>query len=425
MRVFLGLSEVAGYYSGLKKGFDEIGVEANFVTLRDHRFKYHANETSNLLIKAIKRVNRYAPEDGRLKALSRKLLFKLLLVPLFIWALFKHDVFIFGQMSTFHNFMELPIIKFFGKKVIHVFHGGDTRPPYICGSFVLTFKDWSIERWIEYTRQRKEALKKIERYSDALVADLAFAQLAERPCVSYFRLGIPLVPNGIDSIKASEERGVPRIIHCPSDSALKGTARIREAIANLQAKGYQLEYVEITNQPNRVVLEEIAKSDFAIDQLYSDTPMASLPTEAALLGKPTIVGGYEAERIKQALGIEADPPSLFCQPEEIEKAIETLLRDVEFRRELGRRARSHVEENWTPRQVAERYLRLISGDIPQGWMFDPNLTRHVHGCGLSEEKAKEMIRNMVEHGGRASLQLSDKPELEARLVEFAYSSTER
>ncbi len=35
-----------------------------------------------------------------------------------------------------------------------------------------------------------------------------------------------------------------------------------------------------------------------------------------------------------------------------------------------------------------------------------------------------MIRDIIEGGGREALQLSDKPELEALFVEFAYSSTE-
>jgi glycosyltransferase involved in cell wall biosynthesis len=423
MRIFIGLNEIAGYYSGLKKGFDEINVKASFVTVKDHRFKYHANETSNFLIKIIKRANKRTSTatPSRLQRLWRALLNKLLLFPLFIWALLKHDVFIFGQMSTFYNYKELPILKFFGKKIIHVFHGGDTRPPYICGSFVLTFNDWTIEKWIEYTRQRKNAIKKIERYADVLIGDLAFAQLAEKPFISYLCVGIPLAPHEIQFKADANDRHVTRIIHCPSDLAVKGTDRIRQAIVNLQTNGYQIEFVEISGKPNQVVLEEILKSDFVIDQLYSDTPMASVATEAAFLGKPAIVGSYAPEMITQALGAQATPPSLFCHPDDIEKAIKVLICDKEFRMDLGQRAKQYVEENWISRKVAERYLQIIAGEVPQGWIFDPRTSRHVHGCGLSEEKAKEMVRNIIEQGGREALQLSDKPELEAIFVEFANS----
>lgn len=423
MRIFIGLNEIAGYYSGLKKGFDEIGVESNFVTIRNHHFKYHANEASNLLIRALKRLNRSNPtlKSTRAKRIRHSLVSKLLLFPLFIWALWKHDVFIFGQMSTFFNYKELPILKLFGKKIIHVFHGGDSRPPYICGSFVLTYSEWNIEQWIHYTRQRKEAIKTIERYSDALLGLLTFAQLAEKPFVSVLRVGLPIVPNKIRFGMNSAERSVTRIIHCPSDPQFKGTDRIRQVVANLKAKGYQLEFVEIINQPNQTALEEIAKSDFVIDQMYSDSPMASVATEAAFLGKPAVMSGYAPEIIIQTLGSEEMSPSIFCHPDEIEKTIESLIVDKNLRMELGRRAKTFVEQNWAPSKVAERYLRIINDDVPQSWIFDPGTCRHVHGCGLSEEKAKEMVRNMIEGGGREALQLSDKPELEAMFIEFAYS----
>lgn len=424
MRIFIGLNEISGYYSGLKRGLDECAVKTTFVTTVDHPFKYSGAETSNRLIRSMKRAGEKSaatPTSMLPLKIWRAVLFRALFLAFFIWALWKHDVFIFGQMSTFYNHRELPILKLFGKKIIHVCHGGDTRPPYICGAFVLANEEWPVEKWIEFTRQRKKKIKTIERYADTLIGDLAFAQLAEKPFISYLCIGIPLAPNEFQGRVDSSDRSVPRIIHCPSDLGVKGTDRIRQAIVNLQTKGYQIEFVEITGKPNQVVLEEILKSDFVIDQLYSDTPMASLAAEAAFLGKPAIVGSYAPVMIKQSLGVQATPPSLFCHPDYIEKAIEVLVRDKEFRMELGKRAKQYVEENWVARKVAERYLQIIAGEVPQNWIFDPRMSRHVHGCGLSEEKAKEMVRNIVERGGREALQLSDKPELEAMFVEFAYS----
>ena len=427
----MGLIEIGGYYSSLKRGFDEIGVESSLVTIVDHPFKYGGVETSNRLIRWMKRAGAKSaatPTSMLPLKLWRAFLFRLLFFAFFIWALLKHDAFIFGQMSSFYNHRELPILKLFGKKIVHVCHGGDTRPPYVCGAFVSAHEDWSIEKWIEFTRQRKKTIKTIERYADVFISDLPFAQLAEKPCASFIRVGIPLRPNNIplrtDVADHPAAAAVPRIIHCPSDLFVKGTDRIRAAINSLQAKGYQLEYVEISGQPNQVVLEEITKSDFVIDQLYSDSPMAGLPTEAAFLGKPSVVGSYAPDMIRDALGSEATPPSLFCHVDEIEKAIETLLLDKEFRVELGERARCYVENNWTPAKVAERFLRIIEGTAPDSWFFDPRACRHVHGGGLPEERARQMIRNIIEGGGREALQLSDKPELEALFVEFAYSSTE-
>ncbi len=134
----MGLNEISGYYSSLKRGFDECAVKATFVTTVDHPFKYGAAETSNFLIRWMKRAGEKSaatPTSMLPLKVWRAFLFRLLFLAFFIWALWKHDVFIFGQMSSFYNHKELPILKLFGKKVIHVCHGGDTRPPYICGAF--------------------------------------------------------------------------------------------------------------------------------------------------------------------------------------------------------------------------------------------------------------------------------------------------
>ncbi len=102
----MGLIEIAGYYSGLKRGFDEIGVESSLITIVDHPFKYGDIETSNLLIRWMKRAGAKSAATPTSKLplkLWRAFLFRLLFFAFFIWALLKHDAFIFGQMSSFYN----------------------------------------------------------------------------------------------------------------------------------------------------------------------------------------------------------------------------------------------------------------------------------------------------------------------------------
>ena len=38
--------------------------------------------------------------------------------------------------------------------------------------------------------------------------------------------------------------------------------------------------------------------------------------------------------------------------------------DVDYRQELGRRARRFYEDNWRLTDVAKKYVRLIQGDFP-------------------------------------------------------------
>jgi len=56
-------------------------------------------------------------------------------------------------------------------------------------------------------------------------------------------------------------------------------------------------------------------------------------------------------------------------------------------------------------------------------LYDPKDIRYLHGWGLSEERAKYLVRAVIETGGKEALLLSDKPELEQLFLEFAYPRT--
>jgi hypothetical protein len=57
------------------------------------------------------------------------------------------------------------------------------------------------------------------------------------------------------------------------------------------------------------------------------------------------------------------------------------------------------------------YLRLIKGDVPQDWFYDPYQIRCLHGCRLLEEKAKRIIGIFIAVAGRRAFYLEDKHDL--------------
>jgi hypothetical protein len=131
------------------------------------------------------------------------------------------------------------------------------------------------------------------------------------------------------------------------------------------------------------------------------------------------VGGYAGDELRRWIDEDSRPPVLYCRPEEIESAVEKLVADADYRRDLGRRAAAHVRRRCAPRYPAECYLRIIRGDVPDTWWCDPAKIRYVHGVGLPEDRAREMVRGVIRLAGAGGLQLSDKPELERMFVDFA------
>ncbi len=445
MRVFLGLTEVSGFYTNLKKGFDAIGVTAELVTLSRHRFNYddmHHSVWVRMAQGAVARRvrNRNAAFPVQLFWSSWAGITRAILLT---WALMRFDVFVFCCATSFFRFRELPLLKLLGKKVIYNFHGTDSRCGFMDGfaedmflpgtmregtGYIGPLRDsdsdevkiHKVAAYAAITALRKRNVNYIDRYADVIINSPSHGQHHTRPFVQRLIIGMPYMPDPeLTSKKYSEvEGGVVMILHSPSYPEGKGSPAIRLAVASLQAKGHKIRFVEITDRPNREVLELIAQCDFVIDQLYSDMAMVGFATEAAFFGKPAIVGGYYTDQQAYDISSEWIPPTLFCRPEEIETAIEKMVVDAHFRKELGIRAQRFVEDRWIATRCAERMLALIKGDYPKEWLYDPSNCRYIFGMGLSKENLQRIMRGMHKTFGMDGFLLSDKPEMEKLITHF-------
>jgi hypothetical protein len=422
-RVFIGLSEIAGYYHGLRQGFRELGVPVTYACLEDHPFKYDNSDNILPIVTAIRHARSARKRPGPLKL--RKLLAsgyeKILRRRLLHWAAERHDVFIFGYRRTFSKtFADLAWLRRRGKKVVCIFHGSDSRPPYLDGSLLRTESNISVEACTRLSHQQALEVHAIEANADLVVVNPYSAHFHRKNFVSFFALGVPCLfgsqPDAPSSV--GSHSGV-RVLHCPSHPESKGTAIIRTLMSELKTRGLPVEYSEILNQPNSVVQEALRQCDFVVDQLYSDTPMAGLAAEAAAWGKPTVVGSYAANLFASDIPPEFLPPSAACHPEELAATVERLVKNPAYRRELGKCAQEFIMHQWNHRSVAGRLCQLIERDPPATWTSDPQEVRYLHGYGMSEERVRRQIHLMVEQGGVASLHLEDKPNLEKLMVSFA------
>jgi hypothetical protein len=343
------------------------------------------------------------------------------------WVILAHAVsrfdaflFLFGQTMT-NSAVELWLLRRLGRKIVFIYSGSDARPPYIDGGWFAGEADGprpdagSVAALASRCRRR---IRRQESFAHYTVNSPATAHFHARRYINWFSMGIPKasparVPTGTPSGETV------RILHAPSNPLVKGSARITGIIEAIRAKGLPVELVTVQGMPNERVLDELARCDFIVDQMYSDTPMAAFATEAALFGKPAVVGGYFAADMGRCLRPEDTPPSLFVEPDALETAVERMVRDAGLRRELGAEARRFVTARWTPLEVAQRYLRLLRDDVPPDWWCDPADVRYVDGCGLPRERVRRLVDLLVTRTGVQALQVSDKPALEAAFRSLA------
>lgn len=420
-RIFIGLIEVAGYCTNLKKGFDELGINTTYINLYGHPFGYEYVKHENIIIRATEYVGKRcasAPSNPIFLKLFWFFLFQIIKIPLFIFCLFKFDVFIFSFKTTFfYNQLDIPILSFFNKRLIFPFLGSDSRPPYINGS-VLSNTD-NIDLIIKLTKRQKKAIKKIEKYADYIINSPPQGLFHERSFISHFEIGIPFSFKNEIKEQTNKAHNQIIILHSPSKPKAKGTQIIEQVINELIKEGFNIELVTIKNMPNSVVIEKLKQCDFIVDQVYSDTPLAGFATEAAFFKKPAVVSGYYAKQFIKEVPEKIRPISIFCEPCDLKKAIIKLSTDNEYRESLGIKAHQFVTQNWKPQRVANKYLKIINNKTEDFLIHHPEQFSYFLGACADKELIRETIQKMIERAGVSSLCLDDKPELLANIISFA------
>lgn len=421
-RVFLGLSDIGGYYQQLERGLLAEGVRCTYVNAFPGPSRFGRTTRPDALGRMVEWLGqrRVAHPPG---SLLRMLWMVVQAVSLVIYALAtlpRYDVYVFASGDSFLRGRDLPFLRLLGKRVIAIFHGTDSRPPYLNAAYVGTEGAVDPAAWIAGSRSLKKEVRRVEDNVDVCIQHALSGHFHERPFVNWLEIGIPSASN-LECAEPPRDWSRCVIVHAPTRPGPKGTPLIERAVASLQQRGFAVELVKIIGRPNHEVLEAIAASDFVVDELYSDTTMASFATEAAMLGRVAIVGMEDFDALRRSCTEESIPPAFVCRASEVEVAIETLLADRDLRFALGQRASSFVRDRWSASSVARRFLRVIDDDIPPEWWFDPGRIDYLHGWGLKVERLREVLRAIIATGGVEALQVADKPELERAFAALAGS----
>jgi glycosyltransferase involved in cell wall biosynthesis len=441
-RVFIGFGEASGYCAGLKRGFDEIGIPCVSFMIRENRFQFEDSSHGWLLAsirwilrkrealqtRSEKTASRAAKLGCALGRLALALAQNVVWLAVLLWALAKFDVFVLQGRDSFSNvfrlpfkprFLDLALLKLFRKKIIWVFHGTDSRPAFLNGSFGT--RRLNARQLIRYVRRQSRDVRTVEKYADAILHYPLNTHFHRKRIISHECMGRPVFVAPLRAEPEPALAGRPiRIVHAPSDPMGKGSERIREIMANLRQKRHRIDFVELVDKTNEEVKASLRGCDFLVDQLYYDVAISYLATEAAFLGKPAIIGSYAVNELHKAAHGAKLPPVHWCAPEEMESAIEKMAADSDLRRRLGARAKEFAEEHYGPKRVAENFLRVIDNDVPAEWLFDPCSLDYCHGYGYTEQEVKARIRETVQQGGESCLRLDDKPALKEKILRFAF-----
>lgn len=423
-RVFIGLFEIAGYYANLQRGLEELGCSTRLVSLTHHPFGYE-EPACGWLGEFVKwHFRRALKVAGHIWPKWMPPWLQRFTGWLAVWLVaWQHDVFLFSYGLSFADglmFQKLEPLRRLKRKVVFIFNGSDSRAPYCDRTgYFIEGRITTTKSLLSLTRDKAQRLQRIHELADLVIDYPLSGHFHTRRYINFIRLGIPTVISEKDEAVQPPGAGWPgrpvRILHCPSETGIKGTAEVRRVIGLLRDGGLDIDYIELHGVSNAKVMETLKTCDLVIDQLFSDSPMAGLAREAAQFGRPVIIAGYAWDDLRAHLPQEEWPPSITCHPDRLEDC----LRDVIGRgsacwQEEGRRAYEFVRRNWGARSCAERLLEAVYNPQACNLWVDPASCRYVWGCGMHALETVENSRAIMRTVGEAGFCLDSKPELLAR-----------
>lgn len=424
MKVFIGLRDIAGYYSRLQKGFEELGIDADLVFINQHSFKYESKTVENIFVKFARKCvffNRNIPKNKTFYKIIGNIVSFIGRLHLFIYCLIKYDVFIFVADSTFLSYKELPILKLFGKKIIYKSHGSDTRPAYISGTHYRTLfgKGGVVDIDLLYhaAKKQKKMIDIYSKYTDYIVDTYSHAQFQKKPYISGYEFGN--IFDVTTKFKNIDHKPYLTILHCPSNESSKGSDKIEEIVNQLKLN-YKLTYVKISNKPFIEVVKAIQEADIIIDQMYNDAPASGFAIEAASFGKPVVIGSYSYKHVIKEISKDMLPPWIVCHPLKVKDNVEKLIKDAQLREEIGILSMNFVKNNCSPKTVALKHLQLINGNIEKSWLKNPYEIDKSFASFSNEKIVKQTLKRYIEKFGQEALFLDDKPKLKQHIIGYAF-----
>ncbi len=268
-------------------------------------------------------------------------------------AMQEFNCFHFWFNTTFcPDFSDLPMLKNLDVPVFMQHCGSDVRTL----EAAKAMNPWAVCKDIP-AAEIAERLKMISRYiPTAIVGETRLYEY-----VKQYYAKVHMVPVAIDLEQwqvsnANETNERPLVVHAPTSPTYKGTKYVMKVVNKLKAK-YDFDFQLIHGMSHMEAKAAYEKADIVIDQLLGGG-YGSLSIENMALGKTVIVWICP----KAAEGYPVEVPVLSANPDTLEKVLTRALHDDDLRRDIGKRARAHVERYHDVKRIAATMDGIYRGE---------------------------------------------------------------
>lgn len=385
---FVGYN-IAGCWTGLQLGLERFGVNSDVIGESDHPFQY-----GNAVIRPPRRIaalrhmtdaaasmaDQISGLPGFLRTPFHRPLELLRStaktqgrVAFMRWLGERYDIIFVERKAGIGSYAgDIDFLASLNTKVVFVAFGSDMRPSFLDGAAFPAGR--SID-WEKMRRQNERKLiraRNLEAEGATVIASPGTSHFFRRPLVDRETIGFPIVPviQGSAARRPQSKRVV--ILHAPSNPAAKGTTVIRAVVEEAVSLGCPIDFRVLSGVPRATVADELAYTDFVIDQIYSDQYAGVLAREATSAGTRVIVGSHDATwltakyRTRIPAGIE------LIEPRHLLAELMRLCDDVASLRSSRVEVSNSFATTDALDSVVQKWLQVALGNIEDDWIFDPN-----------------------------------------------------
>ncbi|HIH20696.1 TPA: glycosyltransferase family 4 protein [Candidatus Micrarchaeota archaeon] len=310
----LHLHNIAGVPVTLARAQRKLGVQADVVVFREHSAKYPHDYNMK-----VDRFPRVLQPAVRIKELLKRYN--------------DYDVYHMHSASFLPFYADAPLLKAMGKKVVYTHWGSDIR------------------------------FKGVPWHSFSRFCDLRY--VGSPDLIEWAPKGTPWLPYPIDldywkaddakktsKGKASNRKGnAVKILHAPTNRAIKGTETVLKAIEALKAEGQPVELMLLENIPHSKVKDFYGKADIVVDQLVTGF-YGTFACETMALGKAVCC--YVR---KDLLKYVPNCPIVNSTKESLEENLRQLVENTAERKRIAAKGRSYVKSVHDSIKIAKQTLR--------------------------------------------------------------------
>jgi hypothetical protein len=263
--------------------------------------------------------------------------------------------------------VDLPLLRALGKRVFMTFQGCDARQTSYCRAHFAVSCCGGAETG---PGQCTTAMDAGKRSSIRYAARHCHGLFCVNPDLLHVVPGASFVPYAsVDprmiEVVPPRAEGPVRIVHAPTNRAVKGTASIMAAIESLRGS-FDFEWTCLEHLTHAEAMKRYREADLVIDQLRVGW-YGALAVEIMAMGKPVVCYVRESDLGGIPPAMRDGLPLIQATPDTIAPVLRETLAHRERLTALGASGRAFVERWHDPRRIAGRLLEVYADPSRGFW----------------------------------------------------------